>query len=304
MSLAGVCALALAGLTALVVIYPINSIDEGIARGIQSVSVGPLTSVFDAYRQIGGPYGLEGEAAVFLLVLLVNWRAWKLLVAGALASGWYFGLVGLILRARPSVPDVLRVTEHPGHSSYPSGHMILFTFYAVILMVVLGHKYIPKNWQWLGWLLAIAFVLLGGFSRVYSGAHWPSDVLGGLLIAVGWLAFVLSIRWVSDPVLREQGVKSGGVGMKSYLGHYEGASKGWGPWREDWYSFCSAHRISVETCQTCMTGAYGNRWGGRIEHGVAKYAYGLWYWWVNREGSNARGRIEEVFVNLRKERQG
>jgi membrane-associated phospholipid phosphatase len=42
---------------------------------------------------------------------------------------------------------------------------------------------------------------VGAFSRIYSGAHWPTDVLGGTLIAVAWLSFVMSIRWISDPVL-------------------------------------------------------------------------------------------------------
>ncbi len=198
---AGVCAVVLAALTVLVYLNPNLELDASMARTVQSVNVGPLTAVFDFYRQIGGPYGVVGEAVVFAIVLVLHRSSWRLLVAGALASGWYFLLVSLIHRPRPSVPDVLRVTEHPGASSYPSGHMVLFTFYAVILMTTLGLKYIPRPWQPVGWAVAVLFILVGGFSRIYSGAHWPTDVLAGLLIGVGWLSFVLSIRWVSDSVL-------------------------------------------------------------------------------------------------------
>jgi undecaprenyl-diphosphatase len=141
---------------------------------------------------------------VFAIIVVLNRASWRLLIAGALASGWYFLLVTLIARPRPTVPDVLRVTEHPGASSYPSGHMILFTFYAVILMTTLGLKYIPRRWQPVGWAVAVLFVAVGGFSRVYSGAHWPTDVLAGLLIGIGWLSFVLSVRWISDPVLEQR----------------------------------------------------------------------------------------------------
>jgi undecaprenyl-diphosphatase len=41
-------------------------------------------------------------------------------------------------------------------------------------------------------------VVAVGLDRIYSGTHWPSDVLAGLLIAVAWLAFVLSLRRVTD----------------------------------------------------------------------------------------------------------
>jgi undecaprenyl-diphosphatase len=198
---AGVCAVALAALTVLVHTSPFLSFDASIERALQSISVGPLTALFDFYRQIGGPFGVEAEAVVIVVILVLNRRAWRLLIAGALASGWYFLLVNLVVRPRPTVPDVLRVTEHPSASSFPSGHTILFVFYAVILMTCLGLKYIPPRWQPLGWAVAVLFVLVGGFSRIYSGAHWPTDVLAGLLIGGGWLSFVLSIRWISDPVL-------------------------------------------------------------------------------------------------------
>ncbi len=198
---AAACGLGLAALTLLAYTNPFLAVDASVERAAQSVNVGPLTSLFDFYREIGGPFGLIAEGVVFAIVLLLNRHSWRLLVAGAVASGWYFLIVTFVVRPRPAVPDVLRVTEHPGASSYPSGHTILFLFYATILMVCLGLKFIPRRWQPLGWAIAGLFVAVGGFSRVYSGAHWPTDVLAGLLIGIGWLSFVLAIRWISDPVL-------------------------------------------------------------------------------------------------------
>jgi undecaprenyl-diphosphatase len=199
-----VCAVLLAALTALVYTHPFLEVDASIERAVQSVNVGPLTALFDFYRQIGGPYGLIAEAVVFAIILVLNRHSWRLLVAGAIASGWYFLLSTLVIRARPSVPDVLRVTEHPSASSYPSGHTILFVFYATILMLCLGLKFIPRAWQPAVWAVAVVFVAIGGYSRMYSGAHWPTDVLAGLLIGVGWMSFAVAIRWISDPVLQPQ----------------------------------------------------------------------------------------------------
>jgi membrane-associated phospholipid phosphatase len=45
-------------------------------------------------------------------------------------------------------------------------------------------------------------VLSFALERVYVGAHWPSQTLGGLLNAGGWLTLSLSIRFLSDPVVR------------------------------------------------------------------------------------------------------
>lgn len=197
---AAAAAVGVAGLTWLVVAHPFLPLDATVERDVQSVDVGPLAGLFSFFTAIGGPMGLAGEAAVIALVLLVNRSAWRLLLGAACASGWYFLLSNLIIRPRPSVPDVLRVTEHPGASSYPSGHMILFVFYAAVLMLCIGYRYLPRGWIPYAWIVAVMLVAAGGISRMYSGAHWPTDVVAGALIGIGWTSLVVAIRWISDPV--------------------------------------------------------------------------------------------------------
>ena len=189
------------GLTLLVSMRPFLPLDAAVERDVQSVNVGPLAMVFAFYTAIGGPMGIVGEAIVVAAVLLVNRAAWRLLVAAALASGWYFLVSNLIIRARPTVPDVLRVTEHPGASSFPSGHMILFVFYASVLVLCIGYRYLPRSWIPSAWVAAGILVTLGGISRMYSGAHWPTDVLAGACIAIAWISLVVAVRWISDPAL-------------------------------------------------------------------------------------------------------
>jgi membrane-associated phospholipid phosphatase len=192
-------AVAVIVLTVIVVMHPYLSLDATIQRNIQATDWGPIALTFPFFSWLGGPGGLYMQAVVVILVLLLNRRAWRLGLA-ALAGGlWYPIIVNLVNRPRPMAGQILRVTEHPGSTSYPTGHVIYITISFAILMLCIGHRYLPR-WAWpIGWAIVAAIALTVGLDRIYVGAHWPSDVLAGLLIATAWLTFVLSIRWISDP---------------------------------------------------------------------------------------------------------
>jgi membrane-associated phospholipid phosphatase len=52
-------------------------------------------------------------------------------------------------------------------------------------------------------VLVVLIILTNAISRIYTGAHWPTDVLAGLLIATAWLSFVVSLKWISDRALAQ-----------------------------------------------------------------------------------------------------
>jgi len=185
-------------LTGIVVMNPYLSIDATVERDIQATNLGPLTLTFPFFTWLGGPGGIPMQIVVILLVLLLNRRAWLLALA-ALAGGlWYEVIVNLVNRPRPAVGQILRVTEHPGSTSYPSGHLIFITISAAVLMLCIGHRYLPRWAIPIGWAVVAGIVIDVGLDRIYAGTHWPTDVLAGILIATGWLCLVLSIRWITD----------------------------------------------------------------------------------------------------------
>jgi undecaprenyl-diphosphatase len=191
-------AVAVGVITAIVVMHPYLQLDATVERDIQATNLGPLTLAFPFFTWLGGPGGIPMQIVVILLVLLLNRRAWFLALA-ALAGGlWYEAIVHLVNRPRPAVGQVLRVTEHPGSTSFPSGHLIFITISAAVLMLCLGYRYLPRWARPIGWAVVAAIVVAVGLDRIYTGTHWPSDVFAGLLIAVAWLTFVLSLRRVTD----------------------------------------------------------------------------------------------------------
>lgn len=102
-------------------------------------------------------------------------------------------------RERPSLDNALLPAAG---ASFPSGHaLVAFAFYGFIACYVVSQT---RNW----WAKTVIFMsiiplILGiGFSRIYLGVHWPSDVMASFALGPAWVATVLtvfSIAWNSPP---------------------------------------------------------------------------------------------------------
>ena len=100
-------------------------------------------------------------------------------------------LKDLFDRARP------QLWEHRGqyaYAAYPSGHAIVgvAVFYTVARLL---HR--EQGWRW-PFVAASLLLAVSLYSRLYLGVHWPTDVIGGVLIGSVWLAaLVLAFRSVA-----------------------------------------------------------------------------------------------------------
>lgn len=77
--------------------------------------------------------------------------------------------------------------------SFPSGHASLaFAFYGFIAYILI--KNYKRKWhKIIIFLIALTLILLIGFSRLYLGVHYLSDVWGGFLVGAIWLALGISV---------------------------------------------------------------------------------------------------------------
>ena len=79
--------------------------------------------------------------------------------------------------------------------SYPSGHVLFFVvffgFFAYLAWI-----HFAGNMRMIVITVCLALIVLIGPSRVFLGAHWASDVVGGYLIGTIWLILlILAYRW-------------------------------------------------------------------------------------------------------------
>lgn len=112
----------------------------------------------------------------------------------------------LIARPRPTA-ELVRVSVNLRTESFPSGHVTFYTCFFGFLFFA-AYALLPRgsNARRLALFLTALPVALVGFSRVYLGAHWPSDVLGAYLFGGLWLAFSLDVyrRWKRNATMHPE----------------------------------------------------------------------------------------------------
>ena len=173
--------------------HPFIREDAVVERDVQATQWGPLALTFPAFSWIGDAKGFVAELAVFIAILVFNRPAWLVAFGAAGSAAWYIGLSHLVLRPRPTTAQVLQVTEHPGASSFPSGHTIFICTIVVVIVVCLGYRFLRGWGRVVAWIVGAVVITANAIGRVYTGAHWPSDVLAALLIAAAWLCLWLSV---------------------------------------------------------------------------------------------------------------
>jgi membrane-associated phospholipid phosphatase len=165
--------------------------DLAVARWLQRIP--GLQTPMEIVSVLGygwWPYLLTGLTVLALIARRRLTEVAFLVASAAVAGLLNQGVKVAIGRPRPS-PALVTVTRRLTDQSFPSGHVMFYvSFFGFLFFLAYrepGRSAIKAGVM----ILASVAILLVGASRVYLGAHWPSDVLGGYLLAIAWLAAVI-----------------------------------------------------------------------------------------------------------------
>jgi membrane-associated phospholipid phosphatase len=171
-------------------------LDLKINAYVTGVANPGLTGFLGTITELGSIYLVVMVAVIVGVILFIRKNWWRLL-ALFLAVGIGQAVLNILKVAfqRPRPKTEMFVFSY----SFPSGHV----FSATVIYgfcIYLTFRFINNaTVKWIVTTLLALLILLIGFSRIYLGVHWLSDVLAGYVTGFAWLLFcILFAKTVSD----------------------------------------------------------------------------------------------------------
>ena len=151
-------------------------------------------AVVHFFTDLGGVVKLTIITLAIVTIMVVRWRSWTPLVLMAIgASGSLLMTAAgkqLVGRARPQL--AYAVPPYETSPSFPSGHTLNSTVIASLVAYLLLLHLTSLITRILSVVLAVAWFVAMGLSRVFLGYHWFTDVLVGWTLGLAWVVVVIT----------------------------------------------------------------------------------------------------------------
>lgn len=169
----------------------IIDIDRALIQAVYGWRQDWLTELFKFFTYMGG---IEAMVVLICSIAIFAWRQRLIpVVFGAallIAVSVTQSLKLLFGRLRPE--EALRLVVENGFS-FPSGHAFVATLMYGLAGYVLARTARTPLWRWVAGIGSLLLVGLIGFSRVYLGVHFPSDVLASTAFASAFLVVFVTV---------------------------------------------------------------------------------------------------------------
>lgn len=190
-----------------IIIFNMNAIqhlDNLITLEIVSWRTPLLSSFFNGVTILANPMSVISTVVIlaviaYLLTKRIDLPLW-ILITNAIGSLGLNPLVkNIVQRSRPN--EAIRMVQESSYS-FPSGHAFssMVAFGCVIVLLILFLK--PSALRRVLIVFAFLIILFIGFSRIFLGVHYFSDVLAGFSFGLFWLLLSLSFFLARSPEIK------------------------------------------------------------------------------------------------------
>jgi undecaprenyl-diphosphatase len=257
----------------------IINIDETIYSLFQNLRTPWMDSIMIRFSQLGDANVTIPTTIVITLYLAFrnNYKTAAYWVAALM-----FAFIStLALKTLLGIPRPSPIYDGLSMFAFPSGHatvnMVMYGFLAVISAHMLQAQY-----RWLPFTLAGVIICSIALSRIYLGAHWASDVIGGLSLGLLWVTLLgTAYRRHCEPLKRLGGFITvlGGIlfisGLMHIMVNQERETQRYTPvlphhvintetwWQSEWKTL-PAYRIDIKKQHSLQPLTL--QWAGEISH--------------------------------------
>jgi len=173
-------------LTVFVYFDPASVFDLNFSKEVQEHQNPVLDSIMEA---ISWPGYVPASPVIVLCTALIffifKYKKEALFVVLTMLSGLISTVIKVAVNRPRPTEDLIRVVAKNQQQSFPSGHVLFYViFFGFLIILMLRLEAIPKAIKVIVSAICLLLIFAVPVSRVYLGAHWFTDVLGGFLLGI------------------------------------------------------------------------------------------------------------------------
>lgn len=166
----------------------IDTLDKNIHSYILNIRNENLTSILITITNISSAYALI--VLSILLLLIMKKKKIPLLICLNLIISFLTNQIAKLTFSRPR-PVGINLIEESGYS-YPSGHAMISMAYFGFIAYLIYKSNLNKIIKLPLITSIFILILLIGFSRIYLGVHYLSDIIGGFLLSIAYIMIFIN----------------------------------------------------------------------------------------------------------------